>query len=75
MNRPPEQFIEAAWASFLSWASGSADLRAEFTKATGLPYGADHMQRFVHWATIEVYGFNEAPRSYREAVAAGEVPW
>ena len=28
-------FMEGAWLSFISWAWGSADMRAEFTAATG----------------------------------------
>lgn len=78
----PEDFRDAAWAGFIQWAHGFAEIRARFTAATGLPleqrtgivgmvdkatgFRDDVLKQFVEWVTREIWGLENAPQKYRD---------
>lgn len=80
-----EVICQTMWPGFIRWAWGSAEVRADFTAATGLVlaaprsaleamvdqatgYAASVAERFVEWATVEIYGLEGAPAAYRAEV-------
>ena len=62
-----DEFNALSWRDFLLWAITQPDIRAAFTRATGLELdGQSHV--FTRWATETLYGMDRAPKAYREAV-------
>lgn len=67
-----ERVCAAAWPAFLTWAADNDEIREAFTTTTGLVICATSAERFVEWATVEVYGIEGAPAAYRAKHAAGK---
>jgi hypothetical protein len=82
-----EALCEWSWGGFIDWAWRSAEVRRDFTAATGVVldrrtpieamvdratgYDVTAVARFVEWVTVELWGIEGAPRAAREAIAAG----
>ncbi len=80
-----ELVCQEMWPAFILWARDNAEICAEFTAATGMPlerstgiaalvdkvtgYSDAVMDRFVEWATVEIYGIECAPAAYRAEIA------
>lgn len=80
----PDELKQLAWASFVVFATNDPDVRAEFTKATGVTLLfkvepgtprevieaelAARMEHFIEWVTREHYGLAEAPEAYRKSL-------
>lgn len=80
----PDELKQIFWASFVQWAANDPDMRAAFTKATGVTITfkvepgtsrevieeelRNRMHHLVEWATREHYGLEHAPKAYRDHV-------
>lgn len=64
-----------AWRGFLAWAIEKPEMRAHFTKATGIRWPSATepiegvVERFALWATEHYWGTEEVPPNIRERIA------
>ena len=82
-----DDFNTLAWRDFIVWAWKDPDMRAQFTKQTGVQIqskrtainavidngvGKSVPLRFIEWATREHWGIESAPLAYQKAIAGKE---
>jgi len=84
-DRALEIIMEMSWAGCIRWASGDAAVIARYEQETGKKFprgGRSGIERlvddatghnpyddFVEWVTRELFGIDDAPKAYREALA------
>jgi hypothetical protein len=78
--------MQASWAGCIQWAAGDESVITRFERETGKKFprrarsgierlvdgaaGFDPFDDFVEWVTRELFGWEDAPKAYRDAVEA-----
>lgn len=69
-----DDFRSLAWAGFIEWAIQEPHMRRLYIAAVGRDiHTPEEIGAFTKWVTVEHWGLDEAPESYRAALAAAEL--